>query len=113
MNELLNKLIKPDHNLNINTISGIKNLIRLMNQRGFTVTNVKAKGYFYTSVAGEELEVASDSRANLKPRNRIDGLLVACMKVYLADDQDWELLSQKLGLNYPELLKTSQKSGIK
>lgn len=113
MQAVINNLIQPNTPLNINTISGIKSLIRLMNSRGFTICNVKAEGYFYTSVEGVDLEVCADSRANLKPRSRVEGLLVACSKVYVSDEKDWESLTSAVGLNYKELLIKSQKNGNK
>ena len=109
---LVNNLIKPAAHLNINTLSGLKGLIRLMTQRGFTVCNVKAEGYFYTTVAGADLEVCADSRAHLKPRSRWEGLLVACLKIYVAEEQDWELLTAAVGLNYGELLTKARQSGM-
>lgn len=85
-------------------------LINHLTSQGFKVMPVQKKGYFYCTIANEDesIEVCSDSRQNLKPRNLNEAVCVAALKHFTKNDQDWEQIASALGLDYKELLKKAR-----
>lgn len=85
-------------------------LINYLVNKGLEVVPVQKKGYFYCTIANADgsIEVCSDSRANLKPRNLNEAVCVAALKHFTKNDQDWEQIALALGLDYKELLKKAR-----
>ena len=78
-------------------------LIKEMTSQGYVITPSNQQGYFFCTVEKGDVEVCSDSRANLKPRTLKEAICVACLKHYTNSDQEWATLAEALDLDIKEL----------
>ena len=83
-------------------------LIKTMRSRGYKLKQYLLKGYFYCTVEKGPVEVCSDSRHNLKPRNIMEAVCVAFLKHFIHSDSEWDNLCLALGLDPVELKRRSQ-----
>lgn len=85
-------------------------LINYLISKGFEVVPAQKKGYFYCTIANADgsIEVCSDSRYNLKPRNLNEAVCVAALKHFVKKEQDWKKIAAALGLDHEELLRKAR-----